>query len=502
MAKTEARLPVGETDVKGQFPFDDLRSFIEAAKEIDEYREINGADWNREIGALTEAAAELITDPPMLIFDNIKGYPPGFRLVSLSIASVKRAALAWGLPIDKHKMELIRMGTKLVGKARSNLIPPKTVKTGPVMENVLTGDKIDMWKFPSPLFHLQDGGRYIGTGDIITTRDPDSGYLNTGTYRMQVHEKDLLGLWISPGKHGRLILQRYWEQGKSAPITASFGHDPLTFLASTAFLPWGKSELDLLGAVRGKPVEVIEGPITGLPIPAHSEIAIEGEVPPPSEQARDEGPFGEWPGYYSGGTIGTGEQQPVVRIKAVYHRNNPIILDSTPLWPGACKYAIPFMSGVFWDQLESAGVQDIVGVWQHTSYWLVISIRQRYAGHAKQAGHAALGCRGGAYNGRYIIIVDEDIDPSDMKEVEWAMMTRVDPATDIELINGTWSTPLDPRMTPEQRETGDHTNSRAIIYAVRPWTWRDKFPKASRTEKDLRAEIVAKYKSILPFPNL
>ncbi len=193
MAKTEAKLPVGETDAKLPFPFDDLRSFIETAKEIDEYREINGADWNREIGALTEAAAELITDPPMLIFDNIKGYPPGFRLVSLSVASVKRAALAWGLPIDKHKMELIRLGTKKLAAARTNLTPPKKVKTGPVMENVLTGDKVDMWKFPSPQFHLQDGGRYIGTGDIITTRDPDSGYLNTGTYRMQVHEKDLLG---------------------------------------------------------------------------------------------------------------------------------------------------------------------------------------------------------------------------------------------------------------------------------------------------------------------
>ena len=247
MAKTEAKLPIGATDTKLPFPFDDLRSFIETAKEIDEYREIDGADWNREIGALTEAAAELIIDPPMLIFDNIKGYPPGFRVVSLSVASVKRAALAWGLPIDKHKMELIRLGTKKLAAARTNLTPPKKVKTGPVMENVLTGDKVDMWKFPSPQFHLQDGGRYIGTGDIITTRDPDSGYLNTGTYRMQVHEKDLLGLWISPGKHGRLILERYWEQGKSAPIAASFGHDPLTFLASTAFLPWGKSELDLLG---------------------------------------------------------------------------------------------------------------------------------------------------------------------------------------------------------------------------------------------------------------
>ncbi len=495
MAKTGVKL--SKTDVKGTFPFDDLRTFIEVSKEIDEYREIDGADWNREIGALTEAAAELISDPPMLIFDKIKGYPAGYRLVSLSVASIKRAALAWGLPIDRHRLELIRLGTRQLAAARSTLIPPEKVDTGPVMENVLTGDKVDMWKFPSPLFHLQDGGRYIGTGDIVTTRDPDSGYINTGTYRMQVHERDILGLWISPGKHGRLILQRYWEKGENAPIAASFGHDPLTFLASHSAIPWGKSELDLLGALRKKPVDVIEGPVTGLPIPANSEIAIEGEVPPPSVQARDEGPFGEWPGYYSGGTLGTGEPQPVVRVKAVYHRNNPIILESTPLWPGACKLALPLSAGVFWDQLESAGIQDIAGVWQHTSYWVVVSIRQRYAGHAKQAGHAALGCRQGAYNGRYIIIVDEDIDPSDMKEVEWAMMTRVNPSTDIELIDGTWSTPLDPRMTPDQRETGDYTNSRAIIYAVRPWTWRDKFPKASRTEKDLRKEIVNKYRSIL-----
>ncbi len=500
MAKSRPKLH--KNDTNSAFPFDDLRAFLEASKQIDEYRVIEGAHWNREIGALTEAAAELITDPPLLIFDKIKGYPAGFRVVCLSVASVKRAALAWGLPIEGQKLELIRLGARKLTEAKGKLTPPQKVKTGPVMENVLTGNRIDMWKFPSPQFHQRDGGRYIGTGDSITLRDPDSGYLNTGTYRVQVHEKDLLGLWISPGKHGRLILQRYWEQGKSAPIVASFGHDPLTFLASTAVLPWGKSELELLGALKGKPVEIIEGPVTGLPLPAHSEIVIEGDVPPPSVQARDEGPFGEWPGYYSGGTIGTGEPQPVIRVKAVYHRDNPIILESTPLWPGAAKYALPFMAGGLWDQLESAGVQDIHGVWQYSSYWVVVSLRQRYAGHAKQAGHAVLGCRQGAYNGRYIIIVDEDIDPSNMKEVEWAMMTRVNPATDIELIDGTWCTPLDPRLSPVKRKARDYTNSRAIIYAVRPWTWRDKFPQASRTENEMRAEIVAKYKSIMPFPNL
>jgi len=248
-------------------------------------------------------------------------------------------------------------------------------------------------------------------------------------------------------------------------------------------------------------MEVIKGLLTGLPIPAYAEIAIEGEVPPPTD-VRSEGPFGEWPGYYSGGTLGTGELQPVIRVKAVYFRNDPILFSEAPLWPGAPKRALPLDVGLLWDQLESAGIQDIVGVFRHTDYMIVVSIRQRYSGHAKQTGMAVIGCAAAARNGRYVVIVDEDIDPTNMKEVLWAMKTRVDPATDIEIIDGAWSTPLDPRMPPEKRKSGDYTNSRAIFYAVRPFVWRDKFPKPSRTERELRLEVVNKYKSILPFPNV
>jgi len=98
------------------------------------------------------------------------------------------------------------------------------------------------------------------------------------------------------------------------------------------------------------------------------------------------------------------------------------------------------------------------------------------------------------------VVVDEDIDPTDIKEVLWAMETRVDPARDIELVDGTWSTPLDPRMPPDKRASGDHTNSRAIFYAVRPWEWRDKFPQVSRSPRELRREVVEKYRDVLPFP--
>ncbi|TAJ75146.1 UbiD family decarboxylase, partial [bacterium] len=283
---------------------------------------------------------------------------------------------------------------------------------------------------------------------------------------------------------------------------ATFGQDPLTFMASNAKIPWGSSELDYVGGLRGRPLEIIKGPVTGLPIPAHAEVAIEGEVPPPSEQARDEGPFGEWPGYYSGGTIGTGEPQPVIRVKALYHRNHPILQDEAPLWPGAYRMDFSLRAGLLWDQLESVGVQDVVGVYDHTKYLWVVAIKQRYGGHAKQAGHVALAASASARHGRYVVVVDEDIDPTNLKEVLWAMMTRVDPATDIEIVEGCWSTPLDPRMTPEQKANRDHTNSRAIFYAVRPFAWRDKFPKVSRVKRELRDEVIRAYKDIIPFPSI
>lgn len=480
--------------------FDDLRQFIEAAKKVGEWREIKNANWDLEIGALIEATAELIPQPPLLIFDEIKGYPAGFRVLGLSFAAYKRVALALGLPPDRSKLELVRLASRKIHSAKP--IAPKEIARPPVMENVMTGAQVDLRKFPALRSHEGDGGRYLGTGDVVINADPESSFINMGTYRMQLHEPNLLGLWMSPGQHARMICMKYWEKGKSCPIVATFGQDPLTFMASNTKIPWGSSELDYVGGLRGRPLEIIRGPVTGLPIPAHAEVAIEGEVPPPSEQARDEGPFGEWPGYYSGGTIGTGEPQPVIRIKALYHRNNPILQDEAPLWPGAYRMDLSLRAGLLWDQLESAGVQDVVGVYDHTKYLWVVALKQRYGGHAKQAAHVALAASASARHGRYVVVVDEDIDPTNLKEVLWAMETRVDPAKDIEIVEGCWSTPLDPRMTPEQKATRDHTNSRAIFYAVRPFAWRDKFPQVSRVKRELRDAVVKAYKDILPFPSI
>jgi 3-polyprenyl-4-hydroxybenzoate decarboxylase len=97
-------------------------------------------------------------------------------------------------------------------------------------------------------------------------------------------------------------------------------------------------------------------------------------------------------------------------------------------------------------------------------------------GHSKRAGHIACQCHVGAYCGKYVIVVDEDIDVSNLDELIWAMLTRSDPATSIDIITGAWSTPLDPRISPQDKAAGNFTNSRAIIDACRPFHWRDQFP--------------------------
>jgi hypothetical protein len=158
--------------------YNDFRGFVEEAKKVSDWRLIEGADWDKEIGALIESTAEL-PQAPMLVFDRIKDYPPGFRLLSLPYASYKRVALAFGLPTDKSKVEIVRL---LAGRIQSaKAIPPVEVKTSPLMENVMESGAVDLFKFPAPRFHDGDGGRYIGTGDCLINADPGGSFINAGT---------------------------------------------------------------------------------------------------------------------------------------------------------------------------------------------------------------------------------------------------------------------------------------------------------------------------------
>jgi len=470
----------------------DLRGWMAEVEKIGELKHIDGADWDVEIGAVTEMGHHRGEQSHALLFDNIKDYPRGYRVLSNTLNTTKRLAITLGMPTNYTRLEFVKNIKDRITNV--HYTKPEFVTDGPVLENVLTGKDINMWKFPTPKWHELDGGRYIGTGSVDITRDPDEGWVNLGTYRVMVHDEDTLGFYISPGKHGRIMREKHFAKGEVCKVAVSFGQDPLIFLAGGVEVPRGISEYEWIGGMQGSPVQVIEGEYTRLPFPASSEVVIEGEAL--TNENRDEGPFGEWTGYYASAR----RPEPIIKVKRLYHRNNPILLGAPPTRP-PCEfnYMRCFVrSALLWQQLEAAGIPDIRGVWCHEAggsrLLNVISIKQRYTGHARQAGMVASYCHVGAYLGRYTIVVDDDIDPTNTNDVLWALSTRSDPEQDIEIIRRSWSGPLDPMIRKSDKKR--HA-SRAVIDCCRPYEWIDEFPPVAESSAEVRRAMEAKWGKIL-----
>ena len=467
-------------------PYQSLEEFIKAADGVGEVRHVEGADLELDVGCLTELMAE--RDGPMLVFDKFANFPAGYRVCSNAIRSARRFSLALDLPLDLHPLELLRHW-----RERRKTFPPipaAVVKDGPILECIQRGEDIDIERFPAPRWHTGDGGRYIGTADMVIVRDPEKDWVNIGVYRGMVQSRNRISLWINPMKHGRILVERYWREGKAAPVAVVLGCEPVTWMSASTSPPFGTSEYEMAGAYRGSAVEVVQLPLTNLPVPAGAELVIEGVIPPLNEESAHEGPFGEWPGYYT-------HQGPetVVRIQRIYHRKKPIVTGAPPLRPIGWSNITTYVQ--LWDHLERGGVTDITGIWGfYNGLLTVIALRQRYAGHAKQALITAAGFRQGDMK-TYYLTVDEDIDPTNLNEVMWAMCTRVDPATAVDIIHDAWTADLDPRLSPAKRESGDLTVGRMLINACKPFSWRDQFPKTNVFSAEERKIVEKKWRDLL-----
>jgi UbiD family decarboxylase len=465
--------------------FRSLQEFITAAAAVGEVKEVHGADLGRDVGCLTELSGEM--QGPMLLFDRFDGFAPDRRIATnVYRTSLRRYALALGLPLDLHPVALVQ--TLREQRHLQRPVPPMYVDDGPVLENVLTGANVDVEAFPAPLWHADDGGRYIGTGDLIVMRDPDTGWINFGSYRAAVKGPDRLSIWIIKYKRGRIIAEKYWARGEACPVAVVLGCDPVTFMAGTS-----QGKYDYAGALHGSPVEVLRAPLTGLPIPAHAELVIEGEIPPPAEETVFEGPFGEWPGYYSHSGA-----ECVVRVKQIVHRDAPVINGAPPLRP-LLSWGDDMANGAVstWDHLERSGVTDVVGVWGLCHDLLtVIAIKQRYPGHAEQALVTANGRISGGMYGT-VVVVDDDVDPSNMREVLWALCTRVDPVRAVQFVQNMVTSDLDPRLSPERKAQGDLTMSRMLINACKPFGWKDQFPKTNIWAEADRRDVMARWQGLL-----
>jgi len=451
---------------------------------------------DEEMSAVGYLLAKQPTSPAVL-FERATGFedsPVGAKMLwNILGPSLKRIALTLEEPPETPTIKLIhRVKDKL--KRR---IPPREVARdeAPVYQNTLTGEEIDLNLLPIPRHWPLDGGRYAGTGDAVITRDPDTGYLNIGTYRMMQQGKSEVGLYLSPGKDARLHITRAWERDEPVEVAAAWGIDPLFMLVGSQTFAKNISEYEFAGGIKGHPIPVVRGTKTDLLLPANAEFVIEGIIRPNS--VRSEGPFGEFPGYYGRPEAGC----PLVEVTALHYRSDPVLTNALMADYPSCEQSGFFSvirSAKIWDDLDKLGVPGIKGIYAHPAAaggfgMTVISLEQRHAGHAAQALALAAQVPGGAYYTKWIVAVDEDIEPTDMDQVIWAMASRCNPIEDIDVLRNTWSTWLDPAQNPpEKRPYG----SKALINACKEHRSLPVFSKRTMLRKSVYDTVAARWEDL------
>jgi UbiD family decarboxylase len=468
----------------------DLREWLQLIEAAGELKRIDAkVDLDQELSAISYMASQR-EDAPALLFSRFTEDVEGRVLINMLGASKRRYALAVGLNPDLQIPEMIRETRRLM---RQRIAPTRVAaKDAPVNEIVLTGDKIDLTRLPVPRFWPGDGGRYIGTGDISFTRDPETGRINAGVYRGMLHGPRRVGMYTSPGKHAGLDREAWWARNQPCPVVVAYGIDPILFMVGAQVFGSQESELDIVGGMLGEPLQLTDGVAGDIPIPARAEIVIEGVLMP--QQREMEGPLGEFTGYY--GNVRA--PQPVIEVKALHMRKDPILTASLMARYPACDigayYAI-MRSARILDSVEAMGVPGIRGVYTHpaaASGWgmTVVSLKQQYAGHVAQVLALVAQCPAAAYYTKWIIAVDDDVDPTDLNQVLWALSTRCNPSENIDFQRNTWSTGLDPSNGPaELRPYG----SKALIDACKPHRYLKDFPRSTLLRRDVYERVARRW---------
>lgn len=291
---------------------------------------------------------------------------------------------------------------------------------------------------PIPTHSEHDHGPYITAG-LVIARNPKTGIQNVSINRLQINGPDKLGVLLLP-RHLHSFFQAAEAQGDALDIAIAIGVDPLTALASQAIVPIDFDELEIAGALHGRPLRVVRCTTNGVHVPADAEIVIEGRLLPGRREP--EGPFGEFPKYYS-----AREEREVIAIDAITHRRDPIFHTIVPaemehLLLGAIPREATLLAHL---QRSFPSVIDVhLSIGGVARYHLNVQMKKKREGEPK---NVILGAFGGHYDIKQVIVVDEDVNVHDPAEIEWAVATRFQADRDLVVITGAQGSPLDPSTT-------------------------------------------------------
>jgi 4-hydroxy-3-polyprenylbenzoate decarboxylase len=418
--------------------YKDLREFLQRLEKEGELRRVGAeVDWKLEVTEITDRTTK--RGGPALLFENIKGYrtPLAINLfgtlrrmcLALEVGELKEVAeritgyLDFKTPqglVDKLKM-LPKLG-------ELGAFFPKSVKSGACQE-VVKRDHFSLLDFPVIQCWPQDAGRFI-TFPMVITRNPETGKRNVGCYRMQVFDEQTTAMHWQTQKHGAEHFRRLRAKlgtGKME-VAVAIGADPATVFAGVIPAPPDLDEFMLAGFLRRAPVELVRCQTVDLEVPANSEIVLEGYVD--LNEFRCEGPFGDHTGYYS-----LADDYPVFHVTCVTHRRDPVYLTTVVGPPPQEDYfmghaieriLLPVM------RLQFPEIVDVhmpaEGIFHNL---MIVSIRKSYPGHARKIMSGIWGL-GQAMFTKVLVVVDEDVNVQDMREVAWKALCAIDPERDVE----------------------------------------------------------------------
>lgn len=421
------------------------RLYIEALKKTADVLSIKReVDWELEAGAMVRLSNE--TRGPATLFEKLKDYPPGYRIFGGPMTTERRLCIAFGFPPDTHLKKVYDEYERRI----SHPVPPLLVDGAPCKENVLLGGDVDIFRFPIPLVHEGDGGRFIGTWNVVVVKDPESSWTNWGMYRSMVQNRKATSLSLHMGNDGgRIYYSRYALLKKAMPAAIVIGADPLSALCAAIRFPSGQSEVEFAGGLNQEPVELAKCETSDLLVPAQAEIVLEGEYT--DEYLAPEGPFGEFTGYRT--EWGWKE---VLKVKAITFRNDPIITMVNPGMPLSEGAIGPGMGRAvnLKRELRACGVP-VVDVYvppEMATMLAIVSVRKlKQQSIATTIKHVILSHDPFAQK---IIVVDDDIDVFNLPEVFHTFATRLHPVRGISIEPKDRAMGLSPFLTNEEREQG------------------------------------------------
>jgi UbiD family decarboxylase len=409
-----------------------MRDFVQALQRAGELVSVEReVDWNLEMGAIARRCYE--TGAPAPLFTRVRGARPGFRAIGAPMGvsrkrgqELVRIALALGLPASAGAREIIET---LVAARRRQPIAPAVVDSGPCKQNVWCGEEVDLTSLPVPLLHVGDGGRYLNTLGMAVTRTPDGRWTSWAVARLMLVDERRASYAILPFQHTGRVFKEWRRQGEDMPVAVAMGVPPIALYAASMALPERMNESDYAGAFLGAPIETVRCESLDLEVPSDCELVLEGRVS--LQEHALEGPFGDYMGYVSPPGAAP---MPLYTVETVTFRDEPI-------YPFSCSGEPADETHTVWGVATAAeavhllrerGVPVAAGwcPFAAGNGWLAVTVPERWravdadpAEFCRIVGDVVFGAKLSSTINT-VIVCEDDVDPSDIGELVWAIDGR------------------------------------------------------------------------------